>query len=128
MSKASLPLTYAPEFEDAWKQYPERIGSNPKRDAWHAWSARKLEGVHPLAMANGTARYARFCDVMGKTRTEFVMQARRFYGPSRPFEEQWVAVAPKPKSDAFPWPTGDPRWTDPQYADEALNYYLKGAQ
>lgn len=125
MSKASLPLTYAPEFEDAWKQYPERIGSNPKRDAWHAWSARKLEGVAPEEMLAGTVRYARFCEVMGKTRTEFVMQARRFYGPSQPFAEQWVAAKPS-VSDKFPWPDGDARWTDPQYTDEAIQHFSKG--
>lgn len=31
------------------------------------------------------------------------------------------------KADTFPWPDGDPRWHDPQYADQAIAYYTKGA-
>lgn len=41
--------------------------------------------------------------------------------------KMWERPVRKP-ADTFPWPEGDPRWQDPQYADEALAWYTRGAQ
>lgn len=64
-------------------------------------------------------------------RLEIYLQAteKRFVSVQR-FSETWQNwdVAPAPKPDAFPWPEGDPRWRDPQYADVALAHYTNGAQ
>lgn len=82
-----------PEFEEAWRLYPRRAGGNPKHDARKSWNARRREGVPAEVMVAGVARYAKFCQREGKLNTEYVMQARRFFGPGRPFEEPYAAEA-----------------------------------
>lgn len=82
------------EFEQAWSAYPKRHGANPKRDALHAWSARRKEGVPAQDMIDGVHRYARHLIASGKAGTEYVMQAKRFFGPNRLFGEPWEARAP----------------------------------
>ena len=88
---------YSPPFEEAWALYPRRSGANPKREAWGAWNARlrSKKLVAPIDMIQGVKRYAAWCDATGKTGTETVMQARRFFGPSECFKEQWVVGAPQ---------------------------------
>ncbi len=77
-------------FNLAWKNYPKRQGSNPKRRAFHAWSARvRASPDEPQAMAEGVMRYARYCHATGKTGTEFVMQAATFFGPDEHYRENW---------------------------------------
>lgn len=80
-----------PEFEAAWAAYPKRIGGNPKRDALRAWRARVKEGVPAEVMHAGVERYAAHLKATGKSGTEYVMQAQRFFGPSQPFNEPWHA-------------------------------------
>ena len=53
------------------------------------WLARVREGVSEADMLAGTERYRAFCEAMGKTNTETVMQAKRFYGRAREFAETW---------------------------------------
>jgi len=78
------------EFETAWKQYPKRSGDNPKLKAWHAWCVRLKEGVRTTDMLDGVRRYAAWCDVSGKTGTEFIMQAATFFGKNSRYAETWV--------------------------------------
>lgn len=79
--------TYQPDFEAAFKVYPQRSGNNPKLDAAKAWTARIREGVAPEVMLAGVKRYAAWCAGTEKTGTEFVMRASTFFGPSKPYEQ-----------------------------------------
>lgn len=76
-------------FEAAWKAYPKREGSNPKNKALSAWNARLKDGVTVEAMMAGVMRYAAFCQAKGNTGTSYVMQAVRFFGTERAFENDW---------------------------------------
>jgi hypothetical protein len=60
-----------------------------KRRALSAWQARVAEKVDPAAMLAGVQRYAAFCQAERKIGTPYVQQAATFFGPARPFEEQW---------------------------------------
>lgn len=84
---------YPADFEEAWKAYPAREGSNDKRKAFSCWKARLSEGVDPAAMLAGVQRYSEYCKAKGNIGTEYVMQGQRFFGKGREFENQW-AVAP----------------------------------
>ena len=89
--KKRRPRTsYPDEFEEAWKLYPKREGSNPKREACSSWNARLREGVAAAEMTDGVRRYAAFCAAKGKLGPEHVMQGRRFFGPSREYENDWT--------------------------------------
>lgn len=88
---------YSAEFEVSWKAYPKRSGNNPKSDAYRCWCARLKEGGTVEAMAAGTLRYRTWCEATGKLGTETVMQAQRFYGRSKPFEQDFdVPAGAKP--------------------------------
>lgn len=86
---------FPPEFEQAWDAYPKRSGGNPKKSALKAWKARIKAGADPQALADGVARYARFCAVTGKTGTEFVKQASTFFGPDEHYLNDWTPPPPK---------------------------------
>lgn len=94
-SKAGKTKTAPPDgFVLAWNEYPKRDGANPKRDALNSWRARVREGVDEEIMIGATKAYAAAMSEKGKVGTEFVMQAKRFYGPSRPFED-YMAGSPQ---------------------------------
>lgn len=78
-----------PEFEAVKAAFPKRAGSQPWPHALRACSARLKEGHTWPDLLEGVRRYAAFCEATGKTRTEFVMQAQRFFGPAKPFLEDW---------------------------------------
>lgn len=80
-------------FEAAWKAYPKREGANPKNKAHSCWKARLKEGVTAEQMLAGVARYAAYCKTTRKTGTSYVMQAVRFFGTERAFENDWTASA-----------------------------------
>lgn len=80
---------YSDEFEAAWSAYPRRAGSNSKREAYRGWTARLREGVAAERLTEAVARYASFCRDTGKTGTELVMQAQRFFGPRGEWENEW---------------------------------------
>jgi hypothetical protein len=82
------------DFELAFAAFPKRLGGNPKHDALKSWNARIADGVDPAEMIAGTERYAEFNRATGKTGTEFVMQAVRFFGKSKHYAEPWQAEAP----------------------------------
>ena len=80
-------------FELAWALYPKRAGGNSKSAALKAWDARVREGVPPLVMLEGVKRYAGFVAQTGKTGTEFVKQAKTFFGPDMHYEDDWMVPA-----------------------------------
>ena len=86
---------YPKWFEDAWKAYPKRAGSNPKLQAYRAANARiddcysdEVKTIDKV-MLDGVNRYAAFCKATGKVNTELVMQAQRFFGPSKEYLNDW---------------------------------------
>lgn len=86
-------------FPEAWLAYPKRAGNNSRADALKCWQARLKDGESPETMLAGTRRFANFIAATGKTGTEFVMQASRFYGKSMHYREAWplpVAASPPP--------------------------------
>jgi hypothetical protein len=76
-------------FEIFWSTYPKRAGNNPKDKAVQAYKARVSEGHAPAEIIDGVGRYAAFCRQTGKEGTEFVLQAKTFLGPSKPFTQDW---------------------------------------
>jgi len=93
-------LEYDPRFEEIWKKYPTRNGSNPKWPAFKSWRGRMNEAANCKQtenqdMSQGLDRYAKWCEATGKTGTEMVMQAARFLGPSREYANAWEPPAPE---------------------------------
>ena len=80
-------------FALAWQHYPKREGSNPKNHALSAWKARLTEGHTPEVMLTGLRRYLSYCQTKGNMGTGFVMQAKRFFGPSLEFLNDWEVSA-----------------------------------
>lgn len=80
------------DFLKAWGEYPKRDGANPRRDALKAWRARVREGVSPDDLLRATKAYAAAMERKVRVGTEFVMQAQRFYGKSRPYEDYLTAA------------------------------------
>lgn len=99
--KSKLSHEYSDLFLAAREMYPKRDGANPWDDAWRQWKTRIKQGDTELDMLAGVQRYARWCSTKGKTGTEFVMQAARFFGRGRYFAESW-AVESKPTTGLFP--------------------------
>ena len=81
---------YPDAFESAWRDYPRRAGGNPKPAALKAWKARIKSGTDPGEIHRGVLRYARFIRATSKENTEFVMQAKRFFGPDEHYLEPWT--------------------------------------
>ena len=77
------------QFNLILSAYPKRAGSNPRKAALSAFKARLAEGVDPDDIAAGVDRYFRYCTARGSIGTEFVMQASRFMGPGKEFENDW---------------------------------------
>lgn len=84
---------YPDDFEAAWSSYPKRAGGNPKKSAYKAWSARRKQGVPAETIRAGVERYAKYIRAKGDERTEFVMQAKRFFGPNAEYDNDWMPPA-----------------------------------
>lgn len=106
-SKAVTTSTdYSPEFESLWLVIPKRRGGNPKPAASHAYAARRKEGVPHDDMVAGAKRYDAYLIATNRANTEYVMQAKRFLGPERPFADDWAYDPPAPPTNgAHPKPT-----------------------
>jgi len=88
-------LIYPAWFHEFWDAYPKRLGSNPKERAYRAITSRDEDKFDDAPMFLGLLRYREFCDVTGKTGTEFVMQAATFFGPDKHYENDWDIPAQK---------------------------------
>jgi len=115
----SSAVKYPSEFEDVWREYPKRIGSNPKKKALSAWFARgdeaTFDGDEESEMAEqyrmflGAIRYCEFCDKTVEDK-RFVMQAATFFGPDKHYENDWAIpeiadTAPKDNNQLEAWAT-----------------------
>lgn len=81
---------YPEEFERVWAIYPKRAGGNSKSDAFKAWHARIRDGTSAEEMFSGVERYAAFVKFEGNLNTQYVKQAKTFFGPGLHFSEPWV--------------------------------------
>lgn len=88
-NKPKRQFEYPDDFEDAWKEYPRRPGSPDKRGAFNAWKARIREGARAEEILAGVKRYAVYIQATGKSGTEFIKQAKTFFGPSCHYEDEW---------------------------------------
>lgn len=105
---------YPEDFQRLWEAYPRRSGSNDKRKALKAWTARLRAGHSPGEILAGVERYARWCEATGKVGTEMVKQAATFLGPADPphFAEAWAVPGAKdPPPDSAP-AAEQPIWAD----------------
>lgn len=99
-SSATPPNPVETEFDELWKIYPKRSGSNPKNKAFAAYQ-KSLKRKHNHAdIKAGLERYRRWCETTGKIGQETVMQGQRFFGPGREWEQDFGAPAEKIK---LPW-------------------------
>ena len=80
---------YEQEFEAVWEELPKRSGNNPKINAAHAYRARRKEGVAHVVLLSAAKAYRAFCDATSLTGTAHTMQAQTFFGPGKPFEQEW---------------------------------------
>ncbi len=80
---------YTVDFESCWSVYPKREGSNPKNKAYQSWNARIKEGESVDSMMQGARRYALFCQQKGQINTSYVMQASRFFGTEKNYQNDW---------------------------------------
>jgi hypothetical protein len=92
---AAPPRVDPPEFGELKKIFPKRAGDQPWPAALQACNARLRENHTWDEILAGVRRYAAFCEHTGKVRTEIVMQAKRFVGPSKPFLNDWTLPATK---------------------------------
>lgn len=97
-------------FAEAWLAYPKRAGTNSRHDAERAWDARLKVGTPSALMLAGTKRYRAFCEQQGQVGTPYVMQASRFFGTGRHFEELWTAEDPMPPLYGADGTTYTPEW------------------
>lgn len=88
---------YSEVFEKVWAQYPKREGNNSKADAYKAWQARLRAGVREDELADGVSRYAVYVRAKGNEGTEFVLQAKTFFGPSNHWSASWQVNNKPPK-------------------------------
>lgn len=81
---------YSPLFEDAWSAYPRRP-NNSKVGAWEKWQARVAEGEPESVMLAGVRSYAAYV-AREQVAPQFVKQAATFFGPKRPYRDEYGAV------------------------------------
>ncbi len=81
---ASEPTTQPTQdlFEEAFKVFPRRHGSNPKSLARQAWIKRMGENGSEENMYRAALAYRDHCREHGHEGTHYVMQMKTFYGPS----------------------------------------------
>ncbi|MBF0371707.1 MAG: hypothetical protein HQL52_19905 [Magnetococcales bacterium] len=84
---------YPPNFEQVWQAYPKRSGSNPKRGAFKAWTARIKERHTPEVIHAGVLRYTEFLKAEKNIGSKYVKQAVTFFGPEDPpfFLQDWTS-------------------------------------
>jgi hypothetical protein len=93
------------QFDHAMLTYPAREGSNPRGEAFKAWTAELRAGASPEEISAGVARYARFVQAKGSVGTQYVMQAARFFAEKH-YREPWTLQPPKERDT---WWTNDDR-------------------
>jgi hypothetical protein len=87
-------FNYSEEFENTWAYYPKRQGANSKVTAYKHWRTRIAEGVKNEDLLIATKNYQVLMSNCGSTGTAYVMQAQRFYGANKEYE-QFINIKPE---------------------------------
>lgn len=93
VGRKATPPDVPPEFDQVRQRFPKRAGSQPWPNALKAIRARLGEGHTWSEMLDGVSRYADYVRETGKERTEFVLQAATFFGPTKRFLDDWTPPA-----------------------------------
>jgi len=105
-SNNKKPAGYSADFDELWSRYPARSGGNPKSKAWGAVRSRLSEYVDIEVMAAGLDRYIAYVKAEGLEGGNFVMQAARFFGVNKEYENEWLV------SKQTAAPKTDKEWSD----------------
>lgn len=115
ISEQSLKRGEYPQwFEQLWKRYPQRIGSNEKKKAAQAINARIREGRTLKELSDAVERYLVFTIANESFGTQYVMQAARFFGPGDNIDNPWPPTRPRS-------PTPTPASTKPRSLIDEYN-------
>ena len=117
--KRSGAYEYPPEFEDIWSAYPSRAGSNPKVGAYRAVRARIASGDDPEQLQRAATHYAQHCRAEQKDGSQFVQQARTFFGPQETWRDYLDPSSSNGAPPRLPSPYGDETQRDMDRASEA---------
>lgn len=79
-----------PEFELIKSIYPKRLGDQGWREALGHCNTHLREGSDWDQMADGARRYAAHCDALNQTGTQYVKQAKTFFGKDKFFLQEWA--------------------------------------
>lgn len=79
--------TYTVDFEEFWKAYPKREGSNPKKPAAQKYKSALKRATHDEIM-EGVNAYAAHCVSKQITSTGYVAQAQTWLAQDR-WTEEW---------------------------------------
>jgi hypothetical protein len=82
-----------PEWVSIRSEFPKRVGSHRWPEALKAAQARVTSGATWEQLLAGTRRYAAHVRAIGKEGTEFVLQAKTFFGPGDHYAEAWPVPA-----------------------------------
>jgi hypothetical protein len=74
-------------FDQCWKEYPQRGGTNPKKTALEQYMNRFHGGETFENLLQATKQYKKLCDKLDQTGTAFVMQGQRFYGSNELYKD-----------------------------------------
>ena len=121
--KPDKPSLIDQQFESIWQAYPKREGSNPKTKAKSAFKARIKDGADPALIAQGVSRYRKFCEAKGSIGTEYVMQAQRFFGPGKEYENDWLITE---ASNGKYQPGGNKPLSKSEQSESAFRDYIAG--
>ena len=98
-------IAYSDGFEQIWKIYPKRAGNNVKAEAYQQFNARVRNGATVLSLKAATELYRDYCAAVGSTGSQYVMEAKRFFGVNKPYEQEWELPEVKVKG-----PQTDDEW------------------
>lgn len=87
-------------FSECWAAYPKRAGANNRQEAMQVYRARIENGIDPAVILAGVKRYATYCDATEATKTQFVKQAKTFFGKSQHWLEPWTIPTAKSRKAA----------------------------
>jgi hypothetical protein len=107
-------FSYPDWFDDLWKLYPTRAGSNDKKKAFQAANARLTEGRTQAELFAAVDRYRFFVVATGKVSTEYVKQGATFFGPNDNLDNPWT-VPTKSGGNNTPQGGGAIGFTSAQY-------------
>lgn len=117
----ATPLTVHSDLDEVKRLFPKRAGSQPWPNALKAINARLAEGHTWAEMVSGVSRYADYIRVTGKERTEFVLQAATFFGPTKRFLDDWTPPATRAEAKQAANIDASLRWLAKEESSDVAN-------